>query len=470
MPKLFFRIGNIFLLGNEIFDLVFLHTVRRFPSVFPVIARGAPAMQNDPISHGLWEKTAPAAPVTQMLGEHLHADVVVVGGGFTGLSTALHLAEQGVRVVVLEAVEVGFGGSGRNVGLVNAGMWVMPDELPAILGAEYGERLLTELGNGPSVVFDLVARHRIQCEARHTGTLHCAVGTAGLAELENRALQWGARGAPVSLLSADQTAAMTGTEAYTGGLLDQRAGTIQPLAYVRGLAHAAMAAGVRLYTGTPVLDASQANSRWTVRTAGGSVSADWVVTATNAYTRGPWAELRSELMLLPYFNLATKPLSDEQRARILPGGQGIWDTQSVLTSLRGDQAGRLVFGSVGALRGLGHDIHEAWGRRALARLFPELGEVSFEHQWYGNIGMTTDNLPRLHRLAPRVMSLSGYNGRGIAPGTVFGRMMAQHITGLLPEQDLPLPVSEVRAQPFRGVKEAFYEVGAGLKHLVGDRI
>ena len=263
---------------------------------------------------------------------------------------------------------------------------------------------------------------------------------------------------------------MTGTEAYTGSLLDQRAGTIQPLAYVRGLAHAAIAAGVSIHTASPVHDASYANGRWTVKTAGGSVSADWVVVATNAYTRMPWPQVRSELMMLPYFNLATAPLSEEQRTRILPGGQGIWDTQSVLTSLRSDQAGRLVFGSVGALRGAGQGIHHAWGRHALARLFPELGKIRFEHQWYGNIGMTTDSLPRLHRLAARVMSLSGYNGRGIAPGTVFGRMMAQHITGILAEQDLPLPVSEVRAQAFRGVKEAFYEAGAGLSHLVGGRI
>ncbi|QEI09410.1 FAD-binding oxidoreductase [Pigmentiphaga aceris] len=426
-------------------------------------------MQNDPLSHGLWEKSAPPAPVTDALTQHLQADVVVIGGGFTGLSTALHLAQQGVRVVVLEAVEIGFGGSGRNVGLVNAGMWVMPDDLPAALGEVYGERLLTELGNGPSLVFDLIARHGIDCEARHEGTLHCAVGQAGLAELENRVMQWSARGAPVSLLSAERTAAMTGTEAYTGSLLDMRAGTIQPLAYVRGLAHAAIAAGASIHTASPVQDASYANSRWTVKTTGGSVSADWVVTATNAYTRGPWPQLRSELMMLPYFNLATAPLSAVQRAHILPGGQGIWDTQSVLTSLRADRAGRLVFGSVGALRGVGRDIHHAWGRRALARLFPELGKVRFEHQWYGNIGMTTDSLPRLHRLAPRAMSLSGYNGRGIAPGTVFGRMMAQYITGALPEQDLPLPVSDVRAHAFRGVKETFYEVGAGLSHLVSAR-
>lgn len=162
-------------------------------------------MQDDPTSHGLWELTAPHAPQTGRLAGEIDVDILVIGGGYTGLSSALHLAEGGARVAVLEASEIGFGGSGRNVGLVNAGMWVMPDTLVATLGQTHGERLIDLLGRGPRRVFDLIAQHGIECEQEPTGTLHCAVGRRGLEEIEARAEQWQRRGAPVEILDAEET-------------------------------------------------------------------------------------------------------------------------------------------------------------------------------------------------------------------------------------------------------------------------
>lgn len=427
-------------------------------------------MLNDPRSHGLWALTAPPAPRTDALAGSQRADVVVVGAGYTGLSAALHLAEGGADVVVLEAADIGFGGAGRNVGLVNAGMWVMPEALVQTLGADYGGRLLDFLGNAPRAVFDLVERHGIACEAETSGTIHCAVGPEGLRELEDRAAQWQRHGAPVELLTAAQTADKVGTSAYAGGLLDRRAGTIQPLAYARGLAHAAVAAGARIFTGSPVLSTEESGGRWTVRTAAGIVSADWIVVATDAYSSGPWSAIREEQVHLPYFNFATEPLSEAVRSSILPERQGAWDTREVLSSFRFDRAGRLVFGSVGALRGGGAAVHRAWAKRALKRLFPRIGAVRFEAEWYGLIGMTQDNLPRFHKLGRNVVSFCGYNGRGIAPGTVFGRALAAHILGQVKEADLPLPLSVPANPPFRAVKEAYYEVGAQLAHLIDARL
>lgn len=429
----------------------------------------ASQMKDDPRSHGLWEQTAPPPPTTLTLDGESKADVVVVGAGFTGLSAALHLAEGGAEVAVLEAVEIGFGASGRNVGLVNAGMWVMPDELPAALGATYGVRLLDLLGNAPRVVFDLIKRHDIACEAVQRGTLHCAVGADGLAELKERARQWQARGAPVRLLDANETAHKIGTAAYAGSLLDERAGTIQPLAYVRGLAHAAVAAGVTIYTSSPVVAADDDGSTWRVRTPHGVVQASSVIVATNAYSGMIWPALRTELIHMPFFNMATRPLGDNLRRSILPDRQGAWDTKEVLSSFRFDDAGRLVFSSVGALRGPGVPIHRGWGRRAMAKLFPQLKDVAFETEWYGKIGMTVDDLPRFHQLDRNVVSFNGYNGRGIAPGTVFGRCLAQLILGRIAESDLPLPVTKPVAAPLRAVKEAYYEVGAQVAHLADAR-
>jgi len=421
-------------------------------------------MLNDPRSHGLWEKTAPAAPKTTSLKGDLSADVVIVGGGFTGLSTALHLAEKGTSAIVLEGIEIGYGGSGRNVGLVNAGMWVMPDDLPGVLGQQYGDRLLDVLGNAPKLVFELIEKHKIACEVEKQGTLHCAVGKNGLKDIEARYEQWARRGANVKLLNAQETEAKVGTKAYSGSLLDLRAGTIQPLAYVRGLASAAVAAGARIFTQSPVIGASEQNGKWVVKTASGTVTADWVVVATNAYTNVPWPEVRAELVHLPYFNMATKPLSDNIKRSILPERQGAWDTKEVLSSFRFDQQGRLVFGSVGALRNTGASVHKAWAKKSLKRLFPQIGEVEFESEWYGKIGMTNDSLPKFHRLARNVVGFSGYNGRGIAPGTVFGKHLAKLVSGEIGEADLPLPVSDPKEQNFRGLREAYYEAGAQVAH------
>lgn len=421
-------------------------------------------------THGLWAMTAPAAPTTAALNGERSVQIAVIGGGYTGLSAALHLAEAGRSVAVLEETDIGFGGSGRNVGLVNAGMWTLPDDLPGTLGQVHGDRLLTTLGNAPQVVFDLIAKHNIPCEAQHNGTLHCAVGRSGLAELETRAAQWKARGAPVQLLSADDAATMIGSRAYTGALLDLRAGTVQPLAYARGLARAAQTAGAEIFTKTPVTSVDRDGTGWRVTTPTGTVRAEWVVVATNAYTHAPWPQLRAEVAHLPYFNFATKPLAPDVLKTVLPGLQGCWDTRQVLSSFRMDAAGRLVFGSVGALQGLGTSVHEAWVRRAIARVFPQIGPVEFDAKWFGSIGLTDTSLPRLHVLAPQVVCFNGYNGRGIAPGTVFGRCLADLITGKTDLAGLPLPVTEPKAQSMRALNEAYYEYGAQAAHLVGARL
>ncbi|MBL0917565.1 MAG: FAD-binding oxidoreductase [Hydrogenophaga sp.] len=426
----------------------------------------------DPCSHGLWAASAPPAPEAPPLQGHHVVDVAIVGAGFTGLSAALHLAEGGASALVLEAMDIGFGGSGRNVGLINAGMWVMPSSLPAVLGPVHGERLLERLGHGPSVVFDLIARHGIACEAERNGTLHCAVGRAGWREIGARAREWQALGAPVELLDAATAARLTGTSAFTGALLDRRAGTLQPLAYARGLARAAQAAGAALHARSPVTGLRDEGTHWRLTTAqGATVDARWVLVATNAYSApdGLWPGLDSEIVHLPYFNLATRPLGERERATILPQRQGAWDTHPVLSSFRLDAAGRLIFGSVGALHGAGHAIHRDWGRRALARLFPALRGIDFEHAWYGHIGMTRNALPRLHRLARNTWSFSGYNGRGIAPGTVFGRELARLVLGQQGEADMALPVTPVQAVPLRRVREAGYEIGARAMHLTHAR-
>jgi len=424
-------------------------------------------MRNDPLSHGLWEITAPPAPPTPPLNGEARADVAIVGCGYTGLSTALNLAEAGAKVVALEAVEIGFGGAGRNVGLVNAGMWLAPNEIVKRLGADYGERLLKLLGDGPSEVAARVGKHGIDCEFVRNGTLHCATGASGLAKIEERRAQWGVRGAAVKLLSREETARRIGVDIYAGSLLDLRAGTIQPLAYARGLASAALAAGAVIHTQSQARSAERTGKVWRLKTDGGSVAADWIVVATDAYAEGGlWPQGKREQIRVPYFNFATRPLAPELTASILPGREGCWDTHFIMNSFRFDKAGRLLFGSIGALRLAGLEVHRAWAKRALKKTFPQVGPVEFEAQWYGMLGMTGNALPRFHRLAPNVVTFCGYNGRGIGTGTVFGRLLADHVLGNLREQDLPLPVTEPDALPLPALREAYYEAGAQIAHAV----
>lgn len=431
--------------------------------------RGRAGMDGDRRSHGLWAASAPPAPETVPLMDDDSADAVIVGAGFTGCSAALHLAAAGRRPVVLEAAGIGFGGSGRNVGLVNAGLWIRPDEVPEAIGAPFGERLIAQLGDAPGLVFDIVERHGIACEAVRNGTLHCAVGRQGLAEITARARQWRRRGADVELLHSRATAWRVGSKVYAGALLDRRAGTIQPLAYVRGLAASAIRLGARIHEHSPATGFEDLGGEWRVTTARGSVTAPWVIIATDAYSAAICPDVKREQVMLPYFNLATRPLSAEALRSVLPGRQGAWDTRSILSSFRLDATGRLVFGSVGALRGTGTRIHADWARRALARIFPRLGEVAFEHGWYGMIGMTRNAAPRLHMHGRNLVSISGYNGRGIAPGTSFGRDLARLVLGEVAPDELSLPVTRLEPARFRAAKQAFYEIGAQLAHFTASR-
>lgn len=426
-------------------------------------------------THGLWGKTAMEPPRTSALDRDVAVDHVIIGAGFTGLSTALHLAELGVRsVLVLEASDIGYGASGRNAGLVNAGAWIAPEELPKRLGPEWGNRLLTTLGNGPDRVYGLIEKYGIQCDAIRAGNLHCAFGPSGLKLLQERARQWRDFGVNVRLLDAQQTAQMVGSDAYTGALLDPRTGTIQPLSYVRGLAHAAAGLGVTMHTQTAVVAKRREQGLWRLTTSTGhTVSAVNVVVASNTRQEGladAWPQLQRDAIRLPYFNMATAPLPQSLLKRLLPGGQGAWDTAMVMSSYRLDRNGRLVYGSVGSLTAASRATHMNWVRRSMSRLYPELRDVPIEYAWHGWIDMTHNHLPHLHQPDENVWAFGGYNGRGIAAGTVLGREMALLLSGQIKAADLSLAVKALRPMAFKKSREWCYETGAMAAHAVNNRL
>lgn len=402
----------------------------------------------------LWDETSEEIFQASPMAADVTTDLAIVGGGYTGLSTALHAAEKGLGACVLEARQIGYGGSGRNVGLVNAGLWLPPQDVRAKLGGERGARLVDLLGDGPSCVMSLIERHQIRCELTRSGTIHAAHSQGGFKDLSRRAEEWTRLGAPVRLLSRQEVAEKIGTSAFHGGLLDARAGTINPMGYVRGLARAAQAAGARIHTGATVMKLVKQPEGWLLDTGAGVVRAKSVVLATNAYSDDLWPGLKSSFVPIHYFQVATVPLGGRV-AQILPERQGIWDTGQIMFSLRRDAADRLIIGSMGAVIGGEKGLSERWAARKLRRLFPDLGPVDFETSWHGQIAMTADHLPRIHRLDEGLYTPIGYNGRGIAPGTVFGKAMAELIAGGS-EADLPMPVTGLKPETMRGLKAGFY--------------
>lgn len=417
----------------------------------------------------LWHASCRETVTAPPLDGVVTADLAVIGGGFTGCSAALRAAEQGARVALVEAEEIGHGGSGRNVGLVNAGLWLPPDAIRATLGDAAGARLIELLGAAPQRVFDLIERHGIECELRRAGTLHLAHNPAGLRDLQSRLAQMQALGAPVTLLDRGETARRLGNASHLGALHDARAGTVQPLALCRGLARAAQAAGAQLHAESPVQALRHEGGIWRVITAGGEIRAPALLLATNAYHRPADGLAAPQSVPVHYFQIATAPLPDAQRAEILPGGEGCWDTALVMSSYRMDAAGRLIIGAMGQLDHPGGSAHRGWARRRLARLFPALAGVAFEHEWHGRIAMTGDHIPKLLELGPRALAAFGYSGRGIGPGTTFGMLAAEALLENRPEA-LPLPPVPAHGESLAGLRALGIEAGATAFHLVSDRV
>jgi glycine/D-amino acid oxidase-like deaminating enzyme len=414
----------------------------------------------------LWEAScAEEVPASSLTGDHA-ADLVVIGGGFTGCSAALEAAQAGARVIVLEAERVGHGGSGRNVGLVNAGLWLPPDQVEEKMGREAGQRLNAALAAGPAQVFDLIERHGIACEAVQAGTLHCAHAPGAAAELHERHRQQAARQAPVTLLDAPTARARLGSDRIHGALHDARAGTVQPMGYARGLARAAAGLGVQIVEGAPVTAIRRAGTGWQVEFRGGRVSAPALLMATNAYHQPTQGADLPPLTPVHFFQLATAPLSSNVAGSILPQGEGAWDTGLVMTSYRKDAAGRLILGAMGKPDAVG--LHRAWARRALARLFPQAADASFDYFWSGRIGMSSDKIPKIQRLGPGALAVFGYSGRGIAPGTVLGRACAR---ALLSGDESGLPLAPVtrHEESWTALRGLYFETGARLIHGLGAR-
>lgn len=390
----------------------------------------------------LWQATAAPLPACATLRQDLNTQIAIVGGGYTGLSAALHLAEAGRDVVMLDALDLGDGASGRNGGQVIPGLKFDPDTLEGLYGGEAGARLVATVAAGPDLVFDLIRKHGIACDAVRKGWLQLATSERALGAIRARVRQWTARGAAVENLSSETASRMTGSRRYQGGLWDRRGGTVQPLKLVRGLALAAQRAGVRIFTHSRAAHLEHAGRQWRIRTRDGSVSCTQVVIATNAYSDKLAQPLQRTVVAVPSMQVATAPLPEELGRAILPDGQAASDTWGLLRYFRKDAHGRLIMGS----RGVFGDVPPARAARlhyrAVRDIYPQLEGVAFEYHWSGFVAMTADHLPHLHEIAPGVVAGLGYNGRGVAMATVMGTLLARLLLGEDAER-LGFPITPV---------------------------
>ena len=419
--------------------------------------------RGDPVS--IWNTTAVETEPSQNSAVEGQVDVAIVGGGFTGLSTALHCAKKGLSCHVLEASQIGFGGSGRNVGLVNAAAWLPPQDVRKILGEDDGDRFISHFSRAPDYVFSLIEKYQIQCNATQTGTFHAADGPVGFADLVSRKAEWDRLGEPVDLLSRDEAESYIGSSAFYGALLDRRAGTINPMGYCRGLARVAIAAGALISIGARAKKLQQETGLWRVTTNKGTLMARHVVLGTNAYTDDLWPGLKYSFTKINYFQLATSPLGDRIK-HILPQQQGLWDTGKIMFSLRRDDSERLIIGSMGNVMGNQRGgVSHRWAQKKLAHLFPKLGWVDFDEAWQGQIAMTPDHLPHIHKLADNLYSPIGYNGRGITTGTVFGQALADLLTGDS-EKKLPVPLLTMRRVGSAPVMSCFYKIAFAANQII----
>lgn len=375
-------------------------------------------------------------------------DVTVIGGGIAGSSLALHLAEAGTKVTLLEAKEIGWGASSRNAGHVAPATKQDLRDLQAIYGRVHGKRLSDLVRRGPEIVFGLAERHQMNAAVDRAGVVSAAHTAHSAEVLRDRAAFLKAADYDVSYLDRGETAELMGSDAkyYYGSLLDRHGGTINPLAYVRGLARAACRAGVDLHQYSPAVKITREGQHWLITAPKGSVTSRWVAICTNAYCGDLVPELKTSIVPVRAFQFVTEPLNAELRPSVLPGRQGVTDTRRLMSGIRIHPDGRLHFSGIGPLFGKEADPNIETSLQRIRDIFPQIGNIKVDFWWSGWMAMNPGNAWQIHKPAPGMVAALGCNGRGVALATIFGRELAEFIAGK-GEGELALPFSEIKKIP-----------------------
>jgi len=357
------------------------------------------------------------------------ADVCVIGGGYTGLSAALHLRERGYDVVLLEAERIGWGASGRNGGQVGIGQRRPQAELEQRLGEGHA-RLLWDLGfEAVDLVRELIDRHAIDCDLAE-GVMHLGWKPRDAdyfrEEIEHLHGKYGYD--RLRYVERDEARQLCGSEVFVGGLLDEGSLTLHPLNYALGIARAAQAAGVRLHEGSRVTGYED-GARVRVCTAQGEVDAAHVVLACNGYLGRLEPRVASRIMPINNFMLATAPLDEEMAQRLNPRNLGLQDSRFVINYWRLSRDRRLLFGGGENYSTRFPADIRSFVRRHMLEIYPFLADTRLDYGWGGTLAITLKRMPAFGRLSSNVFYALGYSGHGISMATLAGKLIAEAIAG-----------------------------------------
>ncbi|OYX25758.1 MAG: oxidoreductase [Rhodobacterales bacterium 32-66-7] len=365
-------------------------------------------------------------PFPPLAGE-VQADVAIVGAGYMGLSAALHLAEKGVKVVVLEAHRVGFGASGRNGGQVGSGQRQDQDWIERAVGHQHARRLWDMAEDAKALIRDLITRHQMPVTFR-SGVAHACYTRAEVrhahAYAEKLARDYGY--AQTEVLDRPAIRRLIGSDRFAGGAVDWGAGHIHPLNFAIGLARAAAAAGAQIFEGSEVLQLTP-GTRVTLKTAAGQVTADHVILAGNGYLAGLEPAYAARVMPINNFLIATEPLGD-RAAGVLAEPIAVADSTFVVNYWRLSDDNRLIFGGGESYGYRFPDILKTV-RKPMLKIYPELADVKISHAWGGTLAITMNRMPALLRPQPNVLAASACSGHGVALSTLTGKLLAETVAG-----------------------------------------
>lgn len=391
--------------------------------------------------HPIWQDAADGQPIGAPLYGAAEAEIAIIGGGVSGVVLALNLAQMGHAPVVLEAADIGSGASSKSAGIVAPQLVQNSiDSLQAKWGSDSANRLLSMLAQSGDYVFDLARAHAPDCEAEQSGFLAPAMTRGGVAKLATAANDWARFRSDISMLDAAETEAASGANGYSGALLDSSGGMINPLLYTQGIARAAIAAGACIHTRSAVERLSRAGNGWIVETDRGQVRARQVILCANAANGEIHPALKGTTLPLEVCEVATAPISDDLRARILPGRMALTDVEADVFSIRHHSGGGLVTAYPAGSRVDDETVTRAVNAR-LSAAIPGWRPLPLTHIWRGTAAVNSTLLPRLVAVDEGLIAVQACNGRGLALNSILGRELARWIVA--PGQAAPpLPIGK----------------------------